>query len=264
MTILLLGGTSEAQTLARALQQQSLSIIYSIAGKVRHPHLECPIISGGFTQYGGMQQYVQMHHISHIIDATHPYAQYISQQAVDTATQCCIPYWRLTRTPWEKQSKDHWITLKQIEDLSQLITNNHTNQHHPIDKNIIHSDYSNILLTIGQLSEAVIEMLHHNRTNKQQFYYRSMIPPRTPLPSWLHWHKAAFRFPLEDEIHCLKQYAIDLIVSKNSGGLLTYNKIIAAQQLHIPIAMIQRPLLAPSEQEFFSIEALVNAIVHPS
>ncbi|HEY9641404.1 MAG TPA: precorrin-6A/cobalt-precorrin-6A reductase, partial [Coleofasciculaceae cyanobacterium] len=37
-------------------------------------------------------------------------------------------------------------------------------------------------------------------------------------------------------------------VSKNSGGDATYAKVIAARELGLPIVMIQRPAMPPTEQ----------------
>jgi precorrin-6A/cobalt-precorrin-6A reductase len=46
---------------------------------------------------------------------------------------------------------------------------------------------------------------------------------------------------LEDERELLKTYAIEVIVSKNSGGDATYAKIRAARELALPVVMVQRP-----------------------
>ena len=46
---------------------------------------------------------------------------------------------------------------------------------------------------------------------------------------------------VEEEIKILKKYKIEIIVSKNSGGNLAYNKIIAARKLKIPVVIISRP-----------------------
>ena len=49
-------------------------------------------------------------------------------------------------------------------------------------------------------------------------------------------------FSLEREQQLLKDYQIQAIVSKNSGGDATYAKIVAARELEIPVVMVQRPL----------------------
>lgn len=59
MCLLILGGTADARKLAQALYEQGISVIYSVAGLVRLPNVDCPVISGGFTQYGGLLPYIQ-------------------------------------------------------------------------------------------------------------------------------------------------------------------------------------------------------------
>ena len=41
----------------------------------------------------------------------------------------------------------------------------------------------------------------------------------------------------------MRDNQIDALVTKNSGGSLTYAKIVAARQLGIPVIMVQRPPL---------------------
>ena len=46
---------------------------------------------------------------------------------------------------------------------------------------------------------------------------------------------------MEGEIALLRESKIDIVVSKNSGGNLTYAKIVAARQLGIEVIMITPP-----------------------
>lgn len=99
--ILLLGGTGDAVGLARQLAQAGVPLIYSIAGLVRHPDLPVPVISGGFSQYGGLEAYLSQQGITGVLDATHPYATNISKAAVQAATSRQIPIWRYLRAGWQ-------------------------------------------------------------------------------------------------------------------------------------------------------------------
>jgi precorrin-6A/cobalt-precorrin-6A reductase len=54
-------------------------------------------------------------------------------------------------------------------------------------------------------------------------------------------------FSLERELQLLRDYKIDAIVSKNSGGDATYAKIIAARELGIPVIMVQRSIVPEGE-----------------
>jgi precorrin-6A/cobalt-precorrin-6A reductase len=54
-------------------------------------------------------------------------------------------------------------------------------------------------------------------------------------------------FALEDEIALLQSHAIDVLVSKNSGGDAAYAKIAAARALGLPVVMVRRPALPAGE-----------------
>lgn len=97
MTLLVLGGTSDAKYLAQQLHQAGISLIYSVAGKVGTPKTSYPIISGGFSVFGGLEHFLQQKKITGVLDVTHPYALNITQQACTLAEQNGLPYWRYER-----------------------------------------------------------------------------------------------------------------------------------------------------------------------
>jgi precorrin-6A/cobalt-precorrin-6A reductase len=49
---------------------------------------------------------------------------------------------------------------------------------------------------------------------------------------------------LDDEIELMERFAIDLLVSKASGGSATEAKIEAARTLGIPVVMVKRPAVS--------------------
>jgi precorrin-6A/cobalt-precorrin-6A reductase len=53
-------------------------------------------------------------------------------------------------------------------------------------------------------------------------------------------------FTLENELALFRNYGVTMLVSKNSGGDSTYPKIEAARKLKIPVLMVERPLINPS------------------
>ena len=48
-------------------------------------------------------------------------------------------------------------------------------------------------------------------------------------------------FSLDDEIALMRDEAIEILVSKNSGGAATYAKIEAARRLGVKVVMLERP-----------------------
>jgi precorrin-6A/cobalt-precorrin-6A reductase len=55
-------------------------------------------------------------------------------------------------------------------------------------------------------------------------------------------------FTLADEFKLLKAHAIEVLVTKNSGGTATAAKLAAARALDLPVVMVRRPAIpdAPS------------------
>ena len=50
-------------------------------------------------------------------------------------------------------------------------------------------------------------------------------------------------FDVAGERKIMRDYAVDCLVTKNSGGAQTYAKIEAARDLRKPVIMVQRPEL---------------------
>ena len=89
-TLLILGGTGEAVSLMAAISQQfgnQLRIIYSLAGCTKKPaHGGGEIRIGGFGGIKGLQQFLYLEKVNYLIDATHPFAQNISANALFAAS----------------------------------------------------------------------------------------------------------------------------------------------------------------------------------
>ena len=73
---------------------ERLTLTYSVAGLVRRPKLDCEIISGGFSQFGGLAAYCREQQVGLIIDATHPYAATMSTTAAKVASELGIAHLR--------------------------------------------------------------------------------------------------------------------------------------------------------------------------
>lgn len=226
MRILILGGTGEARDLAQfLLAQPGLVIISSLAGRTEMPQLPMgQVRSGGFGGLSGLGDYLDQEKISAVIDATHPFATRITEHGIQACQAAQIPYLRLTRPPWEPYPEDNWILVRSHREAAQAIPGRG----------------ERIFLTIGR------QELHYYRAVSGWFLMRMIDPPAldSELPKGeLRLQRGPFA--LTDELEILARYRINLVVSKNSGGVATYSKIIAARQLQLPVIMIQRPRLPP-------------------
>ncbi len=230
--LLLLGGTADGRQLAERLHRRGIKVIYSIAGLVRRPKVSCEVISGGFSQYGGLSVFIQRHQVGAILDVTHPYAQTMSTRAVEAAGECRIPCWRFHRAPWLAQPRDQWQLVNRWEESFSYMV-----------------DKRSLLLTAGQLDQDVIDQLHRQSPTQQQLL-RTAVAPKALLPDTMAWIKAIGPFSYDDERDLMQSHKIDLLLSKNSGGDATSAKLRAARDLQIPVVMLARPLLPEADQLF--------------
>ncbi|KZM44316.1 precorrin-6x reductase [Marinomonas sp. SBI22] len=245
MKILLLGGTADARRLCDRLITQNLDVIYSIAGLVRTPDLDCEILVGGFTQFGGLTQYVKENGIELILDVTHPYAQKMSDQAVVTAKETEVPVWRFHRPAWVATDKDDWQFYRNFDELVALL-----------------EKYSCPLLSAGQLSLEALMCLHE-QDNLKKLVWRTAVPPKFCYEKLtkLHWVKAIGPFLYQDEKILIQTQDIDVIVSKNSGGSSTSAKLQVAQDMGLKVLILERPILLEPNREFDSLIECADAIM---
>ena len=241
MKILLLGGTADARHLSDALHKEGLSVIYSLAGLVRVPKVDCQLVVGGFTQFGGLAQYLKDNNIGAILDVTHPYAQTMSSKAVTAAKDVGIPCWRFHRPAWKQEEADRWKFYQDETDLLVQL-----------------DDFRVPLLSAGQMSEALLKRVLQ-LPSVERIVWRTAVEPKFDLPDNIDWIKAIGPFALEDERQLLVDHGIDVIVSKNSGGSATYSKLEAARELSIPVLLHARPILPEAEREFSDTEDCLQA-----
>ncbi|MCL7996994.1 cobalt-precorrin-6A reductase [Brucella sp. 21LCYQ03] len=220
--ILILGGTAEAAKLASAFAPLPVESITSLAGRTANPTaISGKIRTGGFGGTDGLAAYLVNDKIDLLIDATHPYATRISQNAVVASDMANIPLLRLERAEWQRQPDDNWIDVVSEAEASNLIPTS-----------------ERVLLALGRQHIAPFA-----ERNDVHFIMRMIDPPEVNLP---HDCEIVLAKPgnYDAEKQFLSERKIGLIVSRNSGGSISYAKIKAARDLAIPVMMISRPPVA--------------------
>jgi precorrin-6A/cobalt-precorrin-6A reductase len=228
--LLILGGTGDAVKLANlAIYLPGLAVITSLAGRTRAPKaLVGDVRVGGFGGEAGLIEYLQVEKIDLLIDATHPFAAQISGNAAGAAMKVGIPRLMLIRPKWVRSSLDDWIEVESVEAAVAAIP----------------ATAERIFLTIGRQQLAPFASL----TDKWCLM-RSIDPPDSSIllpPGELLLDRGPFS--LEQELQLLRDYRIQAIVSKNSGGDATYAKIIAARELCLPVVMVQRSIVPEGDR----------------
>lgn len=227
--ILILGGTAEASALVKTCADQKIVyLILSLAGATKNPVLPPNVFTrvGGFGGTIKMAEWITENQIDKVVDATHPFAQQITRNAYQAAQITKIPYLRLERPAWHRDEDDFWQEVATVQDAVAALG----------------SQPLRVFITIGRK-----ELLPFKECSVPHKYWIRSVdkPDEMYIPGKAQLIQAKGPFNEEDEIAFLKQYRIDCIVSKNSGGKTVYAKISAARKLQIPVMMIQRPIMEP-------------------
>lgn len=220
--ILLLGGTVDARKLAEHLAcVPGLTVISSLAGRVNEPRLpEGMVRVGGFGGVAGLASYLVDEGVAIVVDATHPYAKNMSRNAELACNQAAIPLVVFERPPWEPNEQDRWCRVDGVQAAAAVVDGKD----------------NRVFLSIGRQELAAFSDCKH-----AWFLIRSIDEPVAKLPARSELILRRGPFSMDDELELFRKEAINLVVSKNSGGPSTFAKIEAARALQVPVVMIDRP-----------------------
>ncbi|HZU91257.1 MAG TPA: cobalt-precorrin-6A reductase [Stellaceae bacterium] len=223
--LLILGGTAEAGALARAATARfgaALRVTTSLAGRTERPGpIPGHVRIGGFGGAAGLAAYLVDERVDRLIDATHPFAARISAAARLACAAVGVPRLLLLRPPWRRHPLDRWIEVDDMPGAAEIVA-------HMARR---------AWLTVGSGEVACFA-----GATGVHFLVRLIAPPPRPLP--LRSYELVLGrgpFTLSGERHLLRRYAIDLLVTKASGGGATEAKLVAARELSVPVVMIRRP-----------------------
>ena len=117
--ILVLGGTTEAMKLAATLSDWGVDAVFSYAGRTNNPTMPpLPVRMGGFGGVPGLVQYLRDEGITHVVDATHPFAAQMSNNAVVACEEAGVELCALERGPWRNKPGDSW---SHVEDMAGAV-----------------------------------------------------------------------------------------------------------------------------------------------
>lgn len=221
---LILGGTADASLLAAEIARAGIDAVYSYGGRTRAPADQpLPTRIGGFGGVSGLADYIRRESITHVIDATHPFAAGMSRNAVEACAETGVPLIALERSPWTKAPGDSWIEVADVNGAVAALPDAPTN----------------VFLAIGRQHIAPFAS-----RPRPTYTLRFVDPPEAPLPFAADVIVSRGPFTLQSELEMLRARDIAWIVARNSGGEGARAKIDAARMLGLPVIMITRPQLA--------------------
>ncbi len=235
--LLILGGTSEASALAAALAARGDRATLSYAGRIAAPRTQpLPTRTGGFGGVDGLATYLAAHAVTHVIDATHPFAARMSHNAQAACASRGTALAALVRPAWTPEVGDRWQT---VADLGAAVR-------------ALQGPARRIFLAIGRQHLPVFaEQPQHDYLLRLVDAPTEALPlPRTTVIT------ARGPFDAASDVRLLRDHRIDLIVAKNAGGDGARAKLTAARELGLPVILIERPAM-PRRTEVTSVaEAL--------
>jgi precorrin-6A/cobalt-precorrin-6A reductase len=221
--ILILGGTTQASELARALAGRAdIAPLLSLAGRTQNPApAPIPCRIGGFGGAEGLAAFLRAEKFDALIDATHPFAARISSNARAASAASGLPLLVFSRPAWTPGEGDDWREVASMDEAVEALG----------------VAPRRVFLTQGRLQLAAFAAAPHH------FYLVRAIdePDELRLLPNHRFISARGPFTLEGERVLMRDEHIEILVTKNSGGGATAAKLVAARELAIPVVLVARP-----------------------
>ncbi len=237
--ILILGGSTEGFALADTLaQMDGFEPVTSFAGRTRSRR---PVAGasriGGFGGADGLRDYLVRENFSALIDATHPFAQKISQNAQKAALAAKIPLLRIERPPWRAGKGDDWRPVADMQAAAKAIP----------------QLQGRVFLTIGRTRLAPFA------ARDDIHFIARVIDAPEDIKKFSHLELVFARGPFDiaAERAFFAEHQIACLVSKNSGGAAAAAKLQIARERAIPVIMIERPK-PPGGKSCTAVDEAIN------
>lgn len=229
--ILVLGGTLDSRELTASLLEKGIEVCYSTLTSIQSDQVKD---DPGLTKIYGqldtesLRETMVIYGITAIIDATHPYAKEISENAIWACDAAGIPYLRMERPSLIDDQSYVCDSYQEARDL--------------LVKLIVDSD-KNILLTTGSRQLECFEGLPKNRIFARVLPTSGVLKKCENLgykPRQILAVQGPFSILMNQAM--IKEYQIGFMVTKDSGdvGGIT-EKIEAAHEEDVKILFIKRP-----------------------
>lgn len=229
--ILVLAGTSEGRQAALALEKEGLKVMAATATAYGGELLEKDFqgkISTKPLDLKAMTELIEQQSITKIVDATHPFAEEVSNNAREACRLAGIDYERFERKKSDLETGGDVISARDTEEAVQIA-----------------SGYiGNIFLTVGSS-----KLEYYTRALDPEKLIVRILPVRASLEKCLGLgippkNIIAMQGPFDEDINKLlfRRYEASLVITKDSGpagGVA--EKISAARALNIPAILISRP-----------------------
>ena len=227
--VLILGGTGEARELAQRVVPMFNGVaefITSQAGATLTPKvIPGRVVTGGFGGITGLVEFMEREQVRIVIDATHPFAETISDSTYVACTMNGAKRITLGREMWDFPTGARCVEVKNMNAVAEEISNS----------------AKRVFITTGSRGLGALSKLDHI-----WFLVRMIDQQKVSLDLAKHQIITGQPpFKVAEERKLLLLNSIDALVSKHSGGLATVGKITSALESEIPIILLRRPAKLP-------------------
>lgn len=228
----LLGGTVEGRELAGALSASAIPVVLTVAtdyGKELVPPLPGVEVRAGRLDREEMVRLIGREGIGAVIDATHPYAAEVTQNARAAAVRAGVPYIRCVRPAAVSPCSDNIVTVRDYAAAVSYLAERE----------------GNVFVATGSKELRQFLRLEHY----QERLYARVLPVPEVISACLELgikgtHLMAMQGPFSAELNkaMFKMAGARFLVTKDggkAGGL--EEKLAAAVDLGMEVILIQRP-----------------------
>jgi precorrin-6A/cobalt-precorrin-6A reductase len=241
MTILILGGTSEARVLAGELTQLGRDVLTSLAGRVREPALPSGWVRvGGFGGVDGLARFLRSKEITAVVDATHPFAARIGANAAAAAAITGVPLLRLERPGWAHHPRaGSWTWVTNVDAARDAAL--------PYDRPFVTTGRQSLDTFLAWADRQVL--------------VRVVDPAEFAVPECWTVFTARGPYAYADERRLMIDFGVDVLLTKDSGGAHTAAKLDAAGDLGIAVVVVARP---PRPKGVPTVSSVAEALTWPA
>lgn len=232
--ILIFAGTTEGRKLTEYAETLPVQVYVSVAteyGRESMGTYENAKVISGRMDTAEIQTFIEMNHITRVIDATHPYARIVTENIRTACDEIEIPYLRCLRdeTPSEIEVDENVIFVQSVKQAVAYLA--HTS--------------GNIFITTGskELDQYMTIEDYQNRC------YARVLSTKESVEKSLNCgfegrHLIAMQGPFSKEMNIAMLHAIDAayMVTKESGQPGGFEeKLEAAKEADTKLVVIGRP-----------------------
>lgn len=232
--ILVIGGTADSRKIIRMLCDKQARVLVAVAtsyGAKLLPSHSCLQVHEGRLDMEKMVELIKQSRVKCLIDASHPYAELVSCNAISACQKTSVPYLRYERpqfiVEYEKiiEAETIYDAVLKLEDIK-----------------------GNILLAVGSKD---IQFFASSISDYNKRLFVRVLPQSEVL---LKCEKAGLTadnliamkgpFSIQMNIEIIKHCKASVLVTKDSGEEGGFaEKIYAAKEMDIPVILIKRPLI---------------------